>query len=524
MIKPTLVLGNNPCAHQIVSSLLSCGKPVFMATGDTVSEFEKTEYAKWETFELLKDTSVLQCRGQVGNFRVKLTRNGEAFFRNAETIIISETADREPNLGVYGLTAGSFVLPISALAAKNTPDTAFLADRNVAFLTGLYAETGPLMMKNVLKAAHRLQTRFNSQTYIFTSHLKVAGKGLEALSREVKKSGTVFYKFPETLLKIFQNPDGRVHITFIDEITRHDFTLEPDAVIVDETFVPSPCLRNFSRIFDLDTDTSGYLQTDNVHRTSVMTNRKGILVTGQSRSVQTESAQQADAKAAVITALSLAEASASGVPDKAEIDTGRCIRCLTCFRICPHRAVTKERNRVEITPEACEGCSICTAECPREAIRLTDLNPLNLKDHLAQHQQKPETSNPLIVAFCCRRSAFTAGETARSNSDRLPVNLIRVPVPCAGGISISHILTAFQHGADGVMLLSCHEGNCHSEQGNRFASHRMNRLIGMLSNIGIEPERLLLDSLAANMAFEFAQKTSRFQEKIRRSHGQIRIP
>ena len=523
LINQTLVLGNDPCAHQIASSLLSCGKPVCMVTRDKSSAFEKTEYAGWETFELLKDTSVSQCRGQVGNFQITLIRDGEALFRDSGTIIISESANRVSNLAAYGLTPDSAVLSISELALKITHDTATLTDKNVAFLTGLYRETNPLMLKDILKAAHRLQTDFNSQTYIFTTNLKVAGNGLEALSSEVKKSGTVFYKFSETLPRIIPDADGRIRIAFIDQITRHDLTLEPDAVIVDETLEPSPYLRDLSRILNVDLYATGYLQTDNVHRTSVMTNRKGIIVAGHSRSVQTESEQQADAKAAVITSLSLAEASAFGVSDKAEINTGRCIRCLTCFRICPYQAVIKA-DRVQIAPEACEGCGICTAECPREAIQLAEVLPLNLTDRLSQHRRTIETSSPLLVAFCCKRSAMTAGEVARLNGYRLPENMVTVPVPCAGSISISHILTAFQHRADGVMILTCHEGNCHSERGNRFASDRVGRLTDILSNVGIEPERLFLDSLAANMSSEFAQKVNRFEEKIRRSYGPICKP
>ena len=523
MINRTLVLGNDPCAHQIASGLLSCGKPVCMITRDKASDFEKTEYAGWETFELLKDTSVSKCRGQVGNFQITLFRNGETFYRDAGTVIISEAANRVSNIAAYGLTSDSAVLSISELALKIPNDTACLTNKNIAFLTGLFLETNPVMLEDILKAAQRLQNDCNSQTYIFTVHLKVAGNGLEALSRDVKKSGTIFYKFSETLPRIIPDTDGQIRITFIDQITRHDLTLEPDAVIVDETLEPSPYLRDLSRIFNIDIDATGYLQTDNVHRTSVMTNRKGIIVAGHSRSVQTESEQLTDAKAAVITSLSLTEASAFGVPDKAEIDTGRCIRCLTCFRICPYQAVIKA-DRMQITPEACEGCGICTAECPREAIKLAEVLPLNLPDRLARHQQNIETSDPLIVAFCCKRSAMTAGEAAYLNGHRHPENILIVPVPCAGSISISHILTAFQHRADGVMILACHEGNCHSEQGNRFVSDRVSLLVDMLSNVGIEPERLFLDSLAANMASEFRHKMNRFEEKIRRSYGPIYNP
>ena len=52
----------------------------------------------------------------------------------------------------------------------------------------------------------------------------------------------------------------------------------------------------------------------------------------------------------------------------AEIDPGHCIRCLTCFRLCPYGAVN-QGSRIAVVADACAGCGICVAECPRGAIR-----------------------------------------------------------------------------------------------------------------------------------------------------------
>ena len=75
-------------------------------------------------------------------------------------------------------------------------------------------------------------------------------------------------------------------------------------------------------------------------------------------------------------------------------------------------------------------------------------------------------------------------------------------------------MAAFQHGADGVLVLTCHEGNCHSERGNMLAARRTAHLKQVLEQIGIDPNRLLLKTLASNMAAEFAETAGQFEKQI----------
>jgi len=97
---------------------------------------------------------------------------------------------------------------------------------------------------------------------------------------------------------------------------------------------------------------------------------------------------------------------------------------------------------------------------------------------------------------------------------QLPENLRVIEVPCAGSVSYEHIFTAFKSGADGVLLLTCHEGNCHSERGNIYVKGEVEKIIDILLQIGFEQERLALKSLASNMGMEFAEIVNGFEKKI----------
>ena len=154
------------------------------------------------------------------------------------------------------------------------------------------------------------------------------------------------------------------------------------------------------------------------------------------------------------------------------VDEGKCTICLTCYRCCPHGAIYWESDKAIISPVACQGCGICASECPMDAIqigRYTD----DAMNGQVQEVLAEKGADPAIVAFCCQNSALEAGAMAEQFGMPLPAGLKTIQVPCAGKIDIEYILNAFAEGADGVLVMACHPGNCKSERGNTFAGWRV---------------------------------------------------
>jgi len=79
---------------------------------------------------------------------------------------------------------------------------------------------------------------------------------------------------------------------------------------------------------------------------------------------------------------------------------------------------------------------------------------------------------------------------------------------------LSHILTAFTSNSDGVMILTCHEGNCHSEVGPRHAQQRVEQIWDHFRSIGLEGGRLVKKTLASNMGVEFAGALVEFERQL----------
>jgi coenzyme F420-reducing hydrogenase delta subunit len=82
-------------------------------------------------------------------------------------------------------------------------------------------------------------------------------------------------------------------------------------------------------------------------------------------------------------------------------------------------------------------------------------------------------------------------------------------------VDIIHIMRAFQQGADGVYVAGCLQGDCHFDQGNIRAAHRVERVKTLLEEIGISGERVKMLNMSAGMGGVFAQTAIEFTEQIR---------
>ena len=505
------ILGNNACAWKIADTLSEAGAEVILATRDESPYLPRVGRAAGSPAqEILCGARLVSCRGGIGQFDLAFSRNSADVRRRVATVVIAESDERRPNHTLYGLAPGAGVVPLSGLPGDGNLSTNGSPLKQAAFLNGLVAESHPLIAGQLMRAALRLQTEHQVQCTILTRNLKVAGDGLEALSRAARSAGVLFFKFTTSTPTIRQDGAGRVQLAFIDELTGREFALAPDLVVLDETLVPSAYAVELGRILELESDPVGFVQGDNVHRLSVLTNRRGVLVAGPSRGIGLNDA--IEASNAVLEALGAAASTGGGPSQSAEIEPGRCIRCLTCFRVCPHRAVLLN-GRPTILPAACERCGICVAECPREAIRMPGLERKELRALMTVDRGRE--SVPHVVAFCCRRSAGVAAKAAVDGGKSWDAVVNLIEVPCAGSLSQDVILSAFSLGADGVLVLTCHEDNCHSRQGNRFARTRADQASTFLTQCGVGAGQLVFKTLAANMETELDAILSEFSAALR---------
>ncbi len=101
-----------------------------------------------------------------------------------------------------------------------------------------------------------------------------------------------------------------------------------------------------------------------------------------------------------------------------------------------------------------------------------------------------EERKPVIVGFLCTWCAYRAADLVGTTRRAYTASLLPIRVLCTGRVSPELILGSLLRGADGVLVVGCHPGECHRTNGNLKALARVTLLKRLLEGIGIEPERV----------------------------------
>jgi coenzyme F420-reducing hydrogenase delta subunit len=161
----------------------------------------------------------------------------------------------------------------------------------------------------------------------------------------------------------------------------------------------------------------------------------------------------------------------------------------------------RRERRPFSNPLACTACGTCAAECPMDAIQVAGADDgrylRELEAASAPRGGLLELTPPLeLLVLACANSAGEALKAARLRGEPLPRGARLVAVPCAGKIDPGLVMEALRRGFDGVLMLSCFPGACHSQAGNLWAGLRLEHLRAMLAEAGLEPRRVMDGSAA----------------------------
>ena len=122
---------------------------------------------------------------------------------------------------------------------------------------------------------------------------------------------------------------------------------------------------------------------------------------------------------------------------------------------------------------------------------------------------------PKILAFTCNWCAYAAADLAGTARAQYPANLRIIRVMCSGMVHPSLVTEAFEYGADGVLLMGCHLGECHYQDGNQKAQMRSVVIEEVMSLMGLEPERFRLVWCSSAEAERFAAIVRETDEALR---------
>jgi F420-non-reducing hydrogenase iron-sulfur subunit len=122
---------------------------------------------------------------------------------------------------------------------------------------------------------------------------------------------------------------------------------------------------------------------------------------------------------------------------------------------------------------------------------------------------------PKIIAFCCNWCSYAAADLAGTTRMQYPHNVRIIRVMCSGMVHPELVVDALSGGADGVMVLGCHLGECHYVDGNKKALARSDMITELLEDFGFEKERYTISWLSSSEPDKLVKAFSDMTERIR---------
>jgi F420-non-reducing hydrogenase iron-sulfur subunit len=121
---------------------------------------------------------------------------------------------------------------------------------------------------------------------------------------------------------------------------------------------------------------------------------------------------------------------------------------------------------------------------------------------------------PSIVGILCNWCSYAGADLAGISRIQYQPNIRVVRVMCSGRVDPQLVLYTLLDGADGVIALGCHPGDCHYQSGNLEAREKFEALLKVLRNAGLEG-RFKYEWVSASEGQLFAEVVGEFTDHIR---------
>lgn len=123
---------------------------------------------------------------------------------------------------------------------------------------------------------------------------------------------------------------------------------------------------------------------------------------------------------------------------------------------------------------------------------------------------------PKIIAFCCNWCAYAGADLAGVNRRQYSPEVKILRLMCSGRVSPGIILKTFTSGADGILVLGCHPGDCHYQIGNLYAEKMVEQVRELLDLVGVDDLRLRLEWISVAEGEKFGRTIDEFVMTVRK--------
>lgn len=329
---------------------------------------------------VLTSARVVATRGEVGDFTVAITREGDETCGRYGAIVLAT-----------GYETGTCLAPGLNSRAENEPigEASIVSQEQlsqmlrspitvsrpgtIAFVFDFCDENSRFPTLATLSNALAAREKWESEVYVLCKDVKVDSEGAEHLYREARECGVVFLKCED--VPRITRANGRVTIEARDVYLGEETAVSCDLLVAEELRSPAGGTQTLSSLLGVRLDSRGFYQDENVHLYPVSSEKKGVFTIGECRGDLDVGRVLTDISSVVMSVCQLVSpGKIEAELERVHADPQKCVACLTCVRVCPHGAIRLSRveNGKEIaviSDLACDACGVCAAICPAKAIQ-----------------------------------------------------------------------------------------------------------------------------------------------------------
>ncbi|PKM81099.1 MAG: hypothetical protein CVU89_11205 [Firmicutes bacterium HGW-Firmicutes-14] len=350
--------------------------------------------------EVRTNTRLGDLDGNIGGFTAWLVKDGTETPVEVGAIVVATGVQTIFCPVKYGLSIADNVIGQMKLE-RLLADGKDFNRKNISMIIGKGTEAFNLPFVIAVKNALLLRQKFNATVNLFYTNIKVGGDNWEKMYTDARAAGVNFFKFEDNI-EIAAN-NGEIIINYEDPFLGNKvpgtYKITSDYIVLPEELVPSEGTEELAGVLRLELGPASFLSIDNAHILPEMTSRDGIYLAGSCQMPGFVNEIEISAKAVAEEIFrKLYDEKVSVEMTQPYVDATKCVVCLTCYRCCPHGAITIEhgeqyenlyKSAAVMNPLACRKCGICAAECPGKAIQLPDYTDSQILAQLEAMEVQP---------------------------------------------------------------------------------------------------------------------------------------
>ena len=348
-----------------------------------------TEVMNHPKITLYTSAEVEEVGGYVGNFKVKIKKEGTFIEEEVGTIVVATGYDLYPKekiteyesdpdvidglqfekiLSPSGPTRGEIRRPSDGKVPKEIVFIQCVGSRDPE--NHLPYCSRVCCMYTAKQAALYKKKVPDGQVYISYMDIRSDAKGCEEFIQELTEKERIIY-LRGRVSRVFKEGD-KIRVYGVDTLSGKMIDMKADLVVLATAMVASSGAKDLSRKLNIISDEYGFMSEAHIKLRPVETLTAGIYLAGTAQAPRDITDTISSASGAASKVLSLfSRKELLHEPEIAHVDQEVCSGCGLCVSICAYKAPELDpKKRVARVNEAlCEGCGACASLCPSGAMQ-----------------------------------------------------------------------------------------------------------------------------------------------------------